>query len=402
MSRPVSLDAIRAAAARIQGAVERTPFLRSRTLSRLTGCELYLKFENLQFTASFKERGALNKLLSLSDVERKRGVIAMSAGNHAQAVAYHASRLGIPAVIVMPKGSPNTKIKNTQVHGARVVLEGESLHEAGAHARELAKRDNLVFVHPYEDRLIIEGQGTVGLEMLEAVPELDVLVVPVGGGGLIAGIASAARALKPAIRVVGVESKTYPSMHQRLSGQPIKVGGDTIAEGIAVKDVGDIAFGIIQKEVEEVLVVPEETIERAVVALIEIEKTVAEGAGAAALAALLEHPQRFAGKKVGLPISGGNIDSRVLASVLMRGLVRDQRLVRLRVTMPDVSGSLAKVAQIIADAGGNIVEVIHQRIFGTSSVKSPEVEFLIETRDREHTDALARALADKGVKAILL
>jgi threonine dehydratase len=402
MSRPVSLDAIRAAAARIQGAVERTPFLRSRTLSRLTGCELYLKFENLQFTASFKERGALNKLLSLSDVERKRGVIAMSAGNHAQAVAYHASRLGIPAVIVMPKGSPNTKIKNTQVHGARVVLEGDSLHEAGAHARELAKRDNLVFVHPYEDRLIIEGQGTVGLEMLEAVPELDVLVVPVGGGGLIAGIASAARALKPAIRVVGVESKTYPSMHQRLSGQPIKVGGDTIAEGIAVKDVGDIAFGIIQKEVEEVLVVPEETIERAVVALIEIEKTVAEGAGAAALAALLEHPQRFAGKKVGLPISGGNIDSRVLASVLMRGLVRDQRLVRLRVTMPDVSGSLAKVAQIIAEAGGNIVEVIHQRIFGTSSVKSPEVEFLIETRDREHTDALARALADKGVKAILL
>jgi threonine dehydratase len=398
----VSLDAIRAAAARIQGAVERTPFLRSRTLSRLTGCELYLKFENLQFTASFKERGALNKLLSLSDVERKRGVIAMSAGNHAQAVAYHASRLGIPAVIVMPKGSPNTKIKNTQVHGARVVLEGDSLHEAGAHARELAKRDNLVFVHPYEDPLIIEGQGTVGLEMLEALPELEVLVVPVGGGGLIAGIATAARALKPGIRVIGVESKTYPSMHQRLSGQPIKVGGDTIAEGIAVKDVGDIAFGIIRKEVEEVLVVPEETIERAVVALIEIEKTVAEGAGAAALAALLEHPQRFAGKKVGLPISGGNIDSRVLASVLMRGLVRDQRLVRLRVTMPDVSGSLAKVAQIIADAGGNIVEVIHQRIFGTSSVKSPEVEFLIETRDREHTDALARALADKGVKAILL
>ena len=398
----VSLDAIRAAAARIQGAVERTPFLRSRTLSRLTGCELYLKFENLQFTASFKERGALNKLLSLSDAERKRGVIAMSAGNHAQAVAYHASRLGIPAVIVMPKGSPNTKIKNTQVHGAHVVLEGESLHEAGADARELAKRDNLVFVHPYEDPLIIEGQGTVGLEMLEAVPELDMLVVPVGGGGLIAGIATAARALKPGIRVVGVESKTYPSMHQRLAGLPIKVGGDTIAEGIAVKDVGDIAFGIIRKEVEEVLVVPEETIERAVVALIEIEKTVAEGAGAAALAALLEHPQRFAGRKVGLPISGGNIDSRVLASVLMRGLVRDQRLVRLRVTMPDVTGSLAKVAQIIADAGGNIVEVIHQRIFGTSSVKSPEVEFLIETRDREHTEQLGRALQEKGVRAIFL
>jgi threonine dehydratase len=398
----ITLEAIRAAASRIQGAVERTPFLRSRTLSRLTGCELYLKFENLQFTASFKERGALNKLLSLTEAERRRGVIAMSAGNHAQAVAYHASRLGIPAVIVMPKGSPNTKIKNTQVHGARVELEGESLAEAGAHARELARRDDLVFVHPYEDALIIAGQGTVGLEMLDAVPELDVLVVPVGGGGLISGIATAARALKPGIRVIGVESRTYPSMHQRLAGQPIRVGGDTIAEGIAVKDVGDIAFGIIRKEVEDVLVVEEETIERAVVALIEIEKTVAEGAGAAALAALLENPQRFAGKKVGMPISGGNIDSRVLASVLMRGLVRDQRLVRLRVTMPDVSGSLAKVAQIIADAGGNIVEVIHQRIFGTSSVKSPEVEFLIETRDRGHTEALARALAEKGVKAILI
>src|SRR5437762_2409763 len=336
---PVTIDDIRAAAKRIAGAVEPTPFVHSRTLSKLTGAEIFLKFENLQFTASFKERGALNKLLSLSEAERKRGVIAMSAGNHAQAVAYHASRLGIPAVIVMPKGSPNTKIKNTQVHGARVVLEGESLAAAGDHARDLARRENLVFVHPYEDPQIIAGQGTVGLEMLETVPELDVLVVPVGGGGLIAGIAIAARALKPGSRVIGVESKTYPSMHQRLAGEPIKVGGDTIAEGIAVKDVGDIAFDIVRREVEDVVVVAEETIERAIVALIEIEKTVAEGAGAAALAALLEHPQHFAGKRVGIPISGGNIDSRVLASVLMRGLVRDARLVRLRVTMPDVPGS---------------------------------------------------------------
>ncbi|HSN33036.1 MAG TPA: threonine ammonia-lyase [Ideonella sp.] len=394
----VSLDAIRAAAARIQGAVERTPFLPSRTLSRLTGCRLYLKFENLQFTASFKERGALNKLASLGEAERRRGVIAMSAGNHAQAVAYHAARLGIPARIVMPKGSPNTKVKNTQVHGATVVLEGDSLADAARHAHELAKRDNLVFVHPYEDELIVAGQGTVGLEMLQAVPDLDVLVVPIGGGGLIAGIATAAKALRPSIRIFGVESKTYPSMHQRLRGEPIRVGGDTIAEGIAVKDVGDIAFGIVQKQVEQVLVVEEETIERAVVALIEIEKTVAEGAGAAALAALLEHPQHFAGKRVGIPISGGNIDSRVLASVLMRGLVRDQRLVRLRVTLPDVSGSLAKVAQIIADAGGNIVEVQHQRIFGTASVRAPEVEFLIETRDREHTQELVRSLEDKGIR----
>jgi len=393
----VTVQDVRAAAGRIQGALERTPCLPSRTLSRLTGCELYLKFENLQFTASFKERGALNKLLSLSAEERARGVIAMSAGNHAQAVAYHAARLRIPARIVMPRGSPNTKIRNTRVHGAEVLLEGESLAEAAAHARELARHDNLVFVHPYEDPLVIAGQGTVGLEMLEAVPELEVLVVPVGGGGLISGIATAAKALKPQIEIFGVESATYPSMHQRLAGRPVKVGGDTIAEGIAVKDVGDTAFGIVQELVREVLVVREETIERAVMALIEIEKTVAEGAGAAALAALLEHPQRFAGRRVGIPVSGGNIDSRVLASVLMRGLVRDARLVRLRVAMPDVSGSLAKVAQLIAEAGGNIVEVQHQRIFGTGSVRTPEVEFLVETRDSEHTQALVRSLEEKGI-----
>ena len=395
----VTLDDIRAAAGRIAGAVERTPLVHSRTLSQLTGAQVFLKFENLQFTASFKERGALNRLLALSEAERRRGVIAMSAGNHAQAVAYHAARLGIPATIVMPKGSPNTKIKNTQVHGATVVLEGENLFEAGKHARALAARDNLVFVHPYEDPLIIAGQGTVGLEMLAAAPELDVLVVPVGGGGLISGIATAAKALKPEVQVFGVETRNYPSMHQRLNNLPVECGGDTIAEGIAVKDVGATALEIIRRLVEEVLVVEEETIERAVVALIEIEKTVAEGAGAAGLAALLEHPGRFAGKRVGILVSGGNIDSRVLASVLMRGLVRDGRLVRLRVTMPDVSGSLAKVATAIAEAGGNIVEIQHQRIFGTSSVRSPEVEFLVETRDRAHTDALVRALQEKSIKA---
>jgi threonine dehydratase len=392
----VSLDDIRAAAQRISGAVEHTPCLRSRTLSQLAGAEVFLKFENLQFTASFKERGALNKLLSLGAAERRRGVIAMSAGNHAQAVAHHAARLGIPATIVMPKGSPNTKIK--KVHGAALVLEGENLFEAGRHARELAARDDLVFVHPYEDPLIIAGQGTVGLEMLAAVPDLELIVVPVGGGGLIAGIATAAKALKPSIRILGVESRNYPSMHQRLAGVPVECGGDTIAEGIAVKDVGATALAIIRSLVEEVLIVEEETIERAVVALIEIEKTVAEGAGAAGLAALLQHPARFAGRRVGIPISGGNIDSRVLASVLMRGLVRDGRLVRLRVTMPDVSGSLAKVAAVIAEAGGNIVEIQHQRIFGTSSVRSPEVEFLVETRDREHTDSLVRSLQEKGVR----
>jgi len=394
----VTLDDIRAAAQRIAGALEATPCLHSRTLSKLTGAEVFLKFENLQFTASFKERGALNKLLSLDAAERKRGVIAMSAGNHAQAVAYHAARLGIPATIVMPRGSPNTKIRNTQIHGAKVVLEGENLFEAGKHARTLAARDNLVFVHPYEDPLVIAGQGTVALEMLEAVPELEVLVVPVGGGGLISGMATAAKALKKEIKVYGAETANYPSMYQHLNNLPVVCGGDTIAEGIAVKDVGRIALEIIKRLVEEVLVVKEETIERAVVALIEIEKTVAEGAGGAALGALLEHPAHFAGKRVGLPISGGNIDSRVLASVLMRGLVRDSRLVRLRVTMPDISGSLAKVAALIAEGGGNVVEVQHQRVFGTASVKSTEIEFLIETRDREHTDALVALLEKSGVR----
>src|SRR5688500_3166275 len=257
MAYAISVEDVRAAAQRISGAVEQTPCVHSRTLSRLAGAQVYLKFENLQFTASFKERGALNKLLSLSQAERRRGVIAMSAGNHAQAVAYHAARLGIPTTIVMPKGSPNTKIKNTQVHGATVVLEGENLFEAGKHARALAARDDLVFVHPYEDALIIAGQGTVALEMLEAVPDLEMLVVPVGGGGLISGMATAARGLNPNIQIYGVESKNYPSMHQRLNNLPVECGGDTIAEGIAVKDVGNIAFGIIQQLVKEVLVVKE-------------------------------------------------------------------------------------------------------------------------------------------------
>src|SRR3990170_3736520 len=397
-ARPITLTDIQAAQTIIEGRVLRTPMLPAPRLSELTGAEIFVKYENLQVTNSFKERGALNKLASLDSDDRKRGVIAMSAGNHAQAVAYHAKRLGIPATIVMPRGSPNTKIRNTQIHGASVVLEGENLFEAGKHARALAARDNLVFVHPYEDPLIIAGQGTVALEMLEAVPDLEMLVVPVGGGGLISGMATAAKALQKNIAVYGVESKNYPSMHQRLNNLPVECGGDTIAEGIAVKDVGSIAFGIIRELVQEVLVVKEETIERAVVALIEIEKTVAEGAGAAALAALLEHPSLFSGKRVGLPVSGGNIDSRVLASVLMRGLVRDARLVRLRVTMPDISGSLAKVAGLIADGGGNIVEVQHQRVFGTASVKSTEIEFLIETRDREHTDALVARLEKNGVK----
>lgn len=394
----LSLDDIRAAAVRIAGAVARTPFLHSQTLSRLTGAEVWLKFENLQFTASFKERGALNKLLRLTDSQRRRGVIAMSAGNHAQGVAHHAARLGLRAVIVMPKGTPNSKVHGTQVLGAEVCIEGSSLAEAAAFAQELAAREGLVFVHPYDDADVVAGQGTVGLEMLEERPDLDCLVVPIGGGGLIAGIATAARALRPAIEVYGVESKSWAAMHQRLNGLTVSVGGDTIAEGLAVRDVGELPLAIVREKVREVLLVEEETIERAVVALLEIEKTVAEGAGAAGLAAVLEYPQRFRGRRVGIPLCGGNIDSRVLSAVLTRGLVRDGRLVRLLVMMTDISGSLAKVATLIGEAGGNIVEVQHQRVFGIASVKRPEVEFVIECRDREHAQALLAALQANGVQ----
>jgi threonine dehydratase len=393
----VTLDDVRAAAQRIAGAVERTPCLHSRTLSSLTGAEVWLKFENLQFTASFKERGALNRLLTMADAGRRRGVIAMSAGNHAQGVAYHAARLGVRAVIVMPRGTPNTKVSSTQVHGAEVILEGDTLADAARHARELEAREGLTFIHPYDDPAVVAGQGTVALEMLEQAPELEVLVVPVGGGGLISGMATAAKALKPEIEVLGVESKLWCAMYQRLAGKPVSVGGDTIAEGMAVKDVGDLPLSILKAFSIEVLLTAEETIEQAIVALIEVEKTVAEGAGAAGLAALLEHPGRFAGKRVGIPIAGGNIDTRVLSAVLMRGLVRDGRLVRLRVTMPDIAGSLAKVTTLIGAAGGNIVEVEHQRVFGAASVKSPEVEFVIETRDREHATTLIAALRAQGI-----
>jgi len=394
---PVSLDDIRAAAQRIAGAVERTPCLHSRTLSRLTGAEVWLKFENLQFTASFKERGALNKLLSLDEAGRRRGVVAMSAGNHAQGVAWHATRLGARAVIVMPRGTPNTKVRSTQVLGAQVVLEGDTLADAARHAHALEQRDGLTFIHPYDDPAIIAGQGTVALEMLEQAPELEMLVVPVGGGGLAAGMTVAAKALKPDIEVLGVESKNWCAMYQKLNGLPVEVGGDTIAEGMAVRDVGALPFSILQSLATRILLTEEETIERAIVALIEIEKTVAEGAGAAGLAAVLEHPALFAGKRVGIPLCGGNIDSRLLSAVLMRGLVRDGKLVRMRVVMPDIAGNLARVAAMIGEAGGNIVEVQHQRVFGTASIKSPEVEFVLETRGRDHAAQIERHLAGHGV-----
>ena len=397
-----SLAEIRAAATRIAGAIVRTPLLPSRTLSALTGAEVFLKFENLQFTASFKERGALNKLLALTPEERARGVIAMSAGNHAQGVAYHASRLGIRAVIVMPKGTPNTKVRGTQVLGADLRLEGDTLADAAAFAHALAAKEKLVFVHPYDDEAVIAGQGTVALEILEDRPDIDCLVVPIGGGGLIAGMATAARALKPGIEVYGVESERYCAMYQRLAGQPVQVGGDTIAEGLAVRDVGEKPLAIVRALVKEVLLVDEDTIEQAIVALVELEKTVTEGAGAAGLAALMTHRARFAGKRVAIPLCGGNIDTRLLASVLMRGLVRDGRLVRLHIALPDIAGSLAKVTTLIGEAGGNIVEIQHQRVFGIASVKTPEVEFVIETRDKAHTAALVAQVEAAGIKVTLL
>ncbi len=397
-----TLQEVRDAAGRIGGSIVRTPLLHSRTLSAMTGAEVFLKFENLQFTASFKERGALNKLLLLTPEERARGVIAMSAGNHAQGVAYHAARLGIRAVIVMPKGTPNMKVRGTQVLGADVRLEGETLADAAAFARDHAQSEQLTFVHPYDDEAVVAGQGTVALEILDACPDLDCLVVPVGGGGLIAGMAVAAKGLNPSIEIFGVESKRYCAMFQRLAGQPVRVGGDTIAEGLAVRDIGEMPLAVVRSLVREILLVDEDTIEQAIVALVEIEKTVTEGAGAAGLAALFTHRERFAGKRVAIPLCGGNIDTRVLSAVLMRGLVRDGRLVRLHVTLPDVAGSLAKVTSLIGEADGNIVEVQHQRVFGTASVKSPEVEFVVETRDANHTTLLVAALESAGVRVTLL
>ncbi len=395
---PVSFADITEAAGRIAGSVVRTPFIRSLTLSEITGAEIWLKLENLQFTASFKERGAANKLMTLTPDDTARGVIAMSAGNHAQAVAYHAQRLGITATIVMPKPTPFVKVSRTRHHAARVLLEGETLAEAAAFAHQLEGRDNLVFVHPYDDPAVVAGQGTVALEMLEEQPDLDCMVVPIGGGGLVAGSIRAADGLASKTDIVGVEVETYAAAAQALSGLPVSVGGTTLAEGIAVRDVGSLPLAILRAHKTDVMVVPERLIEKALILLIEIEKTVAEGAGAAALAAVLADPKRFAGRKVGLILSGGNIDTRVLANVLLRGLVRDGRLIHLSVEVPDRPGALAALTQAVAELGGNIVEVQHQRIFGTVSVNIAEVELLIEVQDAAHGDAIIQGLAARAIK----
>jgi threonine dehydratase len=396
MSLPVTLKDVEAAAARIKGAVVRTPCLRSETLSRIFKADVWIKFENLQFTASFKERGALNTLLQLSADERKRGVIAMSAGNHAQGVAYHAGRLGIPATIVMPSFTPNNKVTHTRAHGATVVLHGDTLSEAGAEARRIAEEKKLVFVHPYDDPRIIAGQGTIALEMLQDVPQLDTLVVPVGGGGMIAGCAVAARGIKPGIKMIGVESSAYSAMQQILAGEPVVTGGDTLAEGIAVRDIGQLPLTIARALIDHVLVVDEVAIERAISLFLEVEKTVAEGAGAAGLAALIAHPKEFAGRTIGLVLCGGNIDTRLLASVLLRGLVRDGRITRLRLMIGDLPGQLARVAGLIGRAGGNIVEVQHQRLFGSVVAKATELDVTVETRDRNHANELVAALEADG------
>jgi threonine dehydratase len=397
-------DVDRAARA-IAPALPPTPCARSLTLGEIAGCDVVLKFENLQFTASFKERGALNKLLALGEDERARGVVCMSAGNHAQAVAHHARRLGIAATVVMPRVAPFVKVEQTRRHGARVVLEGESLAEAEDAARALAAREGLVFVPPYDDPWVIAGQGTVALEMLDAFPDLDVLVVPAGGGGLLAGMALAAKARRPGIELVGVQCAAFPQLTnawraERAAGDAAAPSTEpTVAEGIAVARPGALTAALVARLVDAMLIVDESLLERAVQLLVEIEKTVAEGAGAAGLAALLAEPARFAGRRVGVVISGGNIDTRLLSLVLLRGLVRDGRLVRLRVRIPDLPGGLARVAALLGRGGGNILEVQHQRAFAHVPLRVTEIEFVLETRSREHVHELLAALAADGLRA---
>ena len=396
LSLPITLADVQRAARVIAGAVLDTDFDHSRTLSGMLGAEIWLKFENLQFTASFKERGALNKLSALTEAERRAGVIAMSAGNHAQGVAYHARLLGISATIVMPEGTPTVKVENTRAHGAEVIVTGATLEDAAAFARQRAKEKGHVFIHPYDDPLIMAGQGTIALEMLRAVPALDVLVVPIGGGGLISGIAVAAKGLKPGIEIVGVEAELYPSMLNRIDGGARPCRGDTLAEGIAVKSPGALTEQVVRALVSEILLVSEVELEDAVTLLIEIEKTVVEGAGAAGLAAMIQHPARFKGKNVGLVLCGGNIDTRLLAGVLTRELAREGRLSELEVDLPDRPGQLARLTAALAEAGANVIEVVHQRVFTDMPAKSAAARFVIETRDRAHLEQTIAKLKVAG------
>lgn len=392
---------ILAAAQRLQGHVLRTPCVASQTLSEITGAQVFLKFENLQFTASFKERGACNRLAQLTPEQSAQGVIAMSAGNHAQGVAYHAQRLGLHAVIVMPRFTPGVKVDRTRGFGAEVILHGDTLEEARTHAFALAEQRQLTFVHPYDDEAIVAGQGTVALEMLEEVPELDTLVVAIGGGGLISGMATVARAVKPGIEVVGVQTVRFPAMFNTIKGAQHPQGTSSIAEGIAVGTPGLITMEIIRQRVDDLLLVDEGDIEQALVMLLEVEKTLVEGAGAVGLAALLKYPERFRGKRVGLVLCGGNIDPLLLAAIIERGMVRAGRLARIRVGARDVPGSLARITAMVAEAGANIEEVHHQRAFTTLSAQNAEIELVVQTRGHAHVNDVLLLLRQSGFDAQL-
>jgi threonine dehydratase len=398
MLQPPTIDDIRAAAERIQGAVIRTPMLVSRTLSEIIGAEVWLKFENLQFTAAYKERGALNKLLQLSAEERARGVIAASAGNHAQAVAYHAKRLGIPATIVMPATTPTVKVTQTAGHGATVVLHGDMFDDAYARARELALENGYVFVHPFDDPQIIAGAGTVALEMLEDAPDLDMFVVPIGGGGLMSGVSIASRSIKPDIELIGVEAELYPSMKCAIQDCHMPLGGDTLAEGIAVKQPGELTSCILREYANDVVLVSERDLERAVAMLVGIEKTVVEGAGAAGLAAMIADPERYKGKKIATLLCGGNIDTHLLANVLVRDLVRQGRIARLHVAAHDQPGALAAITAKVYEAGVNVIEINHSRIFTRLPAKDTMIEVECEARDPQSIDDVVARLEAAGFR----
>lgn len=392
----IGLAQIEAARRAIAGHVLRTPMLPAPKLSELTGAEVFVKYENLQVTNSFKERGARNKLASLTEAERQRGVIAMSAGNHAQAVAYHAARLGIAATIVMPETTPFVKVAATKAHGARVLLDGETVSDSQARAEVEAHKRGLTWVHPYDDPYVIAGQGTIALEMLEEAPALDVLVIPIGGGGLISGVATAAKALKPDIQIIGVECALYPSLWNAIRGDKRPIGGATLAEGIAVKNVGSLTLPIIRALVSDIMLVDEEHIERAVNAYLTLQKTMAEGAGAAGLAAMLADPKRFGGKRVGLVLCGGNIDPRILASIMVRELERDNRIVSFRLTIADRPGLLGQIATTLGGLGANILEVEHRRMFLDVPAKGARLDVTVETRDAAHADEILAALKAHG------
>jgi threonine dehydratase len=392
----LTFESIKAAAARLDGHIEKTPMRRSRTLSEITGADVWVKFENQQFTAAYKERGALNKLLQLTEAEKRRGVIAASAGNHAQGLAYHGARLGIPVTIVMPRTTPFVKVEQTRNFGADVVLHADTFDEASDFAVTYGRDRQMVFVHPFNDVEVMAGQGTIALEMLEAAPDLEILPVPIGGGGLISGVAVAAKAIRPDIHIIGLEPTMYPSFSARMRGEAAVAGGPTIAEGIAVKTVGDLTYAIARPLIDEVLLIEEPAFERAIALFCNVEKTIAEGAGAGALAALLSYPERFRGKSCGLILTGGNIDTRLLASVLTRELVRAQRIAYLRFVGDDRPGLLSTVAQTIGALGANIIEVAHNRLSLDVPAKGAEFDVMIETRDARHTQEIIDALTDAG------